>query len=341
MIWLSGSTAAGGILAAAIDQIAPFVPWVQQPLVRAGLIIGVCAAFGFMASKGARTSARAIELTMLIKLTPLVIFVVVVLALAPAAPIAAAPSPTLGAALPVLVLGIYLFAGLESAIVVNGEVRNPARSIPLGLFMAISVFTIVAAAIQYAAAHALGAALPDARAPLVLAGAKAAGWLPVMIAAAAVASMLGCVAGLAVAIPRTILAFADDGLLPAALRRIDPRHATPTRAIVLHAVIAATFAIAGQFATLAVAASLASMAVYIVGCTAVLVLRQRRIAQSRDAMNWPITPIAAGIAIIANLLVIGSAGMNAIGTLLASIAVFACLVPASRALNRQKAGAPE
>ncbi len=324
MVWLSGTLAAAGILAAAIDQLAPFAPVMGQPVARAVSIVGFCTLAAFMALRGARQSARAIEVTMALKLTPLVLFIVFV-AFTPAAP--APPPATVTAATigPLLILGIYLCAGLEGATVMNGEVRDPTRTVPAGLFAALGVFAAVAIAIQLAAGHALGAELATSKAPLVAAAARVGPWLPPVMAVGAIVSMLGCAAGLAVANPRTLYALATDGYLPGALARVHPTRGTPTIAIVLQAVIVASMAIAGEFRPLTIAASLASMACYVFGCIAVLVLRRRGIQQMGNVTAWRITPVAAVVAIAANLAIIGSAKGPEIGALAIALALSASL----------------
>ena len=333
LILVSGTLAGGAILAAAIDQLRPFTPWLASGPLRAGLIVALCAAFAWNALRGAGASARSLEVTVAVKLAPLLLFLLLV-AFLPPAQAAPAAAPTFGAAAPVLVLGIYLFAGLESGMVMNGEVRDPVRTIPRGLFLALALFTLLAIAIQVVAGRALGAALPASTAPLVAAAARVNGWLPAVIAAGAVVSMLGCAAGLAVANPRTIYVFARDGLLPNALGRLDERRATPWIAILVTAALFALLAITGDFATLAVASSLASMGVYVLGAAAFFVLRRRRVAEAGAVVGWRLTPVAATVAIVANLAIIIGATTAERLALAFEVVVFVAL-----ALFRRRAGA--
>lgn len=323
-IWVSGTFAGAGILAAAAAQIAPFSPLLGTGIGRAALIVVACAVFSFVAMRGAKESARAVELTMLVKLSPLVLFIVVV-GLAPGAPARPLPPLDLATIAPLLILGIYLFAGMESAIGINGEVRNPTRSVPLGLFGAIALFLVLAILIQLVAEHALGGALPGSRAPLVEAANRSSGWLGPVMAAAAAVSMLGCVAGLTINIPRILYAFAKDRMLPRALAHVSPTRQTPTTAIVVNAALVALLAIGGEFGPLAAIASLASMSVYVLGCLALLLLRRRGIAQCGQVTAWRITPAAAVIGIAGNLCIIATASASELSGLIGSVLVFAAL----------------
>ncbi|WP_397583630.1 APC family permease [Sphingorhabdus sp.] len=323
-IWVSATFAGGAILSAAMAQVAPLAPMLGTGIGRAIVILSICTAFAAIARLGAWESARAVEVTIVLKIAPLLLFVAIV-AFAQAAPPTLPQAFDLTRTAPLLVIGIYLFAGLESAMGINGEVRDPTRSLPIGLFAAIGIFAALAISIQFVAQHALGAALPTSAAPLVEAGNRANCWLGPVMAATAIVSMLGCVFGLAINTPRTIFALARDGMLPAILGRIDPKRETPVPAILLNATIFAVLAISGEFGPLATIATLASMSVYVLGCIATLVLRRRGVATAGPVIAWPITPLAAIVGIVANIAIIASSQTSEILGLLGSIILFALL----------------
>ncbi len=322
MIWLSGTLAAAGILAAAIDQVTPFVPWIGSPGARTVVIAAICAVFMWIPMRGAWQSALASEVTTAIKIAPLVLFVALA-AMLPSAPAAPAAALDLKVAAPLLILGIYLCAGVESGTVMNGEVRDPVRTLPAGLFGALFVYSALAVAIQLAAGHALGASLATSRAPLVAAAARVGPRFPPVMAAAAIVSMLGSAAGLASAIPRMVFALSRDGLMPGPLGRLDPVRRTPNVAIATHGILVAVLASSGEFKPLTIAASLASMAVYVLGCAAALVLRRRGVAEVGRVTEWRLTPVAAVVAILANLAIILSGSQAQIAALAVAALVFA------------------
>ncbi len=322
MIWVSGTLAAAGILAAAIDQITPFVPWMGTRAGRPAVIAVTCLVFMWIPMRGARLSARASELAIAIKIVPLLLFIALV-AMLPAAPAAPPTALDLRVAAPLLVLGIYLFAGVESGTVMNGEVRDPVRTLPAGFFGALLAYSGLAVAIQLAAGRSLGAALSASRAPLVEGAARVGPWLPPIMAAAAIVSMLGSAAGLASTSPRIMYALSRDGLLPAALARLHRVRRTPNVAIAAHAILVVALASFGDFTPLTIAASLASMAVYVLGCTAALVLRRQRVAEAGQVIEWRLTPVAAAIAIVANLAIILSASPDKSLALAVASLVFA------------------
>jgi amino acid transporter len=116
-----------------------------------------------------------------------------------------------------------------------------------------------------------------------------------------------------------------DGLLPGAFGRVHPGRSTPDLAIIVQGVLVAILASVGEFTPLTVAASLASMAVYVIGCGAALVLRRRNVTEDGAVVAWRATPVAAVIGIVANLLIIAGAPFAQSGALMAAMVVFAGL----------------
>jgi amino acid transporter len=207
--------------------------------------------------------------------------------------------------------------------VMNGEVRDPVRALPRGLGGALVVYSALAVAVQLAAARALGADLSASRAPLVDAAMRLAPSLAPVMAAGAIIAMLGSAAGLASTSPRMMYALAQDGLMPRLLARLHPVRRTPNTGIVVHGIIVAALSITGEFTPLTIAASLASMAVYVLGCIAALALRRRGVAEAGQVVAWRLTPIAAVIGIGANLaIILGAPREKSLALLVASL-VFA------------------
>jgi amino acid transporter len=324
LVLVSGILGAAAILGAAVDQSARLAPWLGTGAGRAVSVLAACTLFAINAVRGARESTLAIEAVLAIKLLPLVLFVALA-ALLPAAPPVSAPALTAGAVAPLLILGVFLFAGMESALVINGEVRNPVRSVPAGLFGALAVVVVLAIAIQLVESRAVGPSLARSATPLVDVAALSSPWLATVMACAAIFSMVGCTAGLAIAIPRSIYAFALDGIMPATLAHLHPTRRTPDTAIVVNAVLVAGLTLSNGYVPLVVAAAMASMGVYILGCIAALRLRRDGVAQAGPVVAWRATPAAAVVSVVAMAGIIIGAKKAEIGAFALSIAVFAAL----------------
>lgn len=133
----------------------------------------------------------------------------------------------------------FAFAGYARIATLGEEVRDPARSIPraivVALSMALSVYVVVAAT-------SLAVLGPDrlagSVAPLVdVATAGGAGWMAPIVRVGAAAAALGALLGLIAGVGRTTLAMARTGDLPSPLAAVHPRHRVPHRAEIVVAVV--------------------------------------------------------------------------------------------------------
>ncbi|GAA1089283.1 APC family permease [Kitasatospora arboriphila] len=126
----------------------------------------------------------------------------------------------------------FAFAGYARIATLGEEVRDPARTIPRAVTLALAVTLVVYTLVALAALAALGPdALAATTAPLADAvrAAGAPGLVPVVRAGAAVAA-LGSLLALILGVSRTTLAMARDRHLPHALAAVHPRFHVPHRA---------------------------------------------------------------------------------------------------------------
>ncbi|MER6458298.1 amino acid permease [Streptomyces sp900105245] len=156
-----------------------------------------------------------------------------------------------GGALQAAGLLFFAFAGYARIATLGEEVRDPARTIPRAIPLALGIALVVYACVAVAVLGVLGAGpLGRAEAPLAEAvwAAGAPGLVPVVRAGAAVAA-LGSLLALILGVSRTTLAMARDGHLPGALAAVHPRFGVPHRAELavgaVVAVLAATVDVRG------------------------------------------------------------------------------------------------
>jgi APA family basic amino acid/polyamine antiporter len=141
----------------------------------------------------------------------------------------------------------FAFAGYARIATLGEEVRDPARTIPRAIPLALGITLVVYAAVAVAALSVLGpGGLGRATAPLADA-VRAAGvpeLAPAVRAGAAVAA-LGSLLALILGVSRTTLAMARDRHLPHALAAVHPRFGVPHRAeLAVGAVVAVVAATA-------------------------------------------------------------------------------------------------
>ncbi|TYR55597.1 APC family permease [Streptomyces parvus] len=155
---------------------------------------------------------------------------------------------TVGGVLQAAGLLFFAFAGYARIATLGEEVRDPARTIPRAIPIALGITLVVYAVVAVSVLMVLGPdGLAGAAAPLSDA-ARAAGadWLiPVVRIGAAVAA-LGSLLALILGVSRTSLAMARDRHLPHALAAVHPKFQVPHRAELLVGAVVAMAAATGD-----------------------------------------------------------------------------------------------
>ncbi|MGA4837628.1 APC family permease [Streptomyces sp. G45] len=126
----------------------------------------------------------------------------------------------------------FAFAGYARIATLGEEVRDPARTIPRAIPLALGITLVVYALVAVTVLAALGPQrLADATAPLSQAATAAgADWLAPVVRAGAATAALGSLLALVLGVSRTTLAMARDRHLPTALAAVHPRFKVPHRA---------------------------------------------------------------------------------------------------------------
>lgn len=141
----------------------------------------------------------------------------------------------------------FAFAGYARIATLGEEVRDPARTIPMAVPLALGITLVVYGAVAVAVLSLLGPEeLARSAAPLsdaVLAA--GAGWLDPVVRVGAACAALGSLLALVLGVSRTVLAMARDRHLPSALAAVHPRFAVPHRAeVAVGAVVAVVVVLA-------------------------------------------------------------------------------------------------
>ncbi|RKN43794.1 APC family permease [Streptomyces hoynatensis] len=186
---------------------------------------------------GVRKSALLTRAIVAVTLVVLAATVTALLASGPpgTARLAGGQGAGVGGVLEATGLLFFAFAGYARIATLGEEVRDPARTIPRAIPLALGITLLVYAAVAVSVLLVLGPRrLAEAGAPLAEAtrAAGAGGLVPVVRAGGAVAA-LGSLLALVLGVSRTILAMARDRHLPHALAAVHPRFAVPHRAELL------------------------------------------------------------------------------------------------------------
>ncbi|WP_242893091.1 APC family permease [Actinomadura litoris] len=151
---------------------------------------------------------------------------------------------TAGGVLQAAGLLFFAFAGYARIATLGEEVRDPARTIPRAIPLALGIALVVYGAVAVSVLMVLGpGGLAEAAAPLSdAARASGAGWLVPAVRTGAAVAALGSLLALILGVSRTTLAMARDRHLPPALAAVHPRFQVPHRAELLVGAVVALVA---------------------------------------------------------------------------------------------------
>ena len=188
------------------------------------------------------------------------------------------------------------YGGLTKVASVAEEVKNPGRTLPLGMFLAFIVVTGLYVLVVLVTTGILGDRLMgvDGRGelnPLVLGGAVIAGsaGAVVMAAAAMMAYLSTGNAGLMSA-SRVPLAMARDQLIPERLSRLSARHGTPVSALVLTMLFMVAAILFLDAKMLVKTASTVMIILFLMVNLAVILMRESHIENYRPEFRTPLYP---------------------------------------------------
>jgi APA family basic amino acid/polyamine antiporter len=222
-------------------------------------------------------------------------------------------SPSAGGVLQAAGLLFFAFAGYARIATLGEEVRDPSRTIPRAIPIALGITLAVYALVAVAALNMLGAqGLAESAAPLAQISTEAgAHWLTPVVRIGAVVAAMGSLLALILGVSRTTLAMARDRYLPPVLAAVHPRFGVPYRAELAVGVVVATLAATTDIRAAIGFSSFAVLVYYAVANASAWTLSAR---EGRPPRLIPIVGLA-GCLVVAFALPLSS--------ILAGIAVFA------------------
>ena len=236
LLWMVLTFAMAAVATVLLASLGALVPALSPRWASAAVLIVIYAAFATINILGVGPGARVNNALTVAKILPLVLLVAGGIFAIDPNNLAIVNPPDLPTLARSSILLIFVFAGVEAALVPGGEVKDPVRTVPRAIVMAMVTITVLYASLQFVAQGVLGPALPAAKAaPLAeAAGVALGGWARQVLLIGAVVSMLGHAGGMILATPRMLFAFARDGFFPSTLARLHPTYRTPVAAILLH-----------------------------------------------------------------------------------------------------------
>jgi APA family basic amino acid/polyamine antiporter len=254
--------------------------------------VGLLVTLGGVATIGIKQSARLTVGLSAIQVAGLLLVIVIGLPHLGEVDVLTGPGATgvLGAA----ALVFFAFIGFDEVITLAEETRDPTRTVPRALLLALGISTLLYVAVAVTAVSVLGpAALAASPRPLADAMGHVLGDHGATVVAA-IALMTTMNTALLAVTPASRITYgmAKAGVMPATLAAIHPARATPVRAIVLVTGAAVAFALLGEFRLIAAVTDFTVYVVFLAVNVTVIVLRRTRPeAPRRFRVPWCIAGV--------------------------------------------------
>jgi len=278
LFWFGWSALAdAAITLIMVDSIAVLFPILEETVPRAVFIIMVLAFLAAVNIRGVKAGVNLYIFNTLAKLVPLLLLLVVGLFAIDPSNLAIPEWPSAASIAASTIILFYAFTGAESALSTSGEIKNPAKTVPMGLLFGLGGILLLYIGLQTVSQGVLGPELANnTKAPLVAVATAVFGeWGGKMLIAGAVISIYSTLSGDMLGGPRIIFAASLDDNLPKILGKVHPKYKTPYSAIIFFAIVVAVFALSGTFKYLAVVSTGSLLLIYLAVSLAVLRLRQR------------------------------------------------------------------
>ena len=288
------------------DSLAVVFPVFLNPWLRAVFFFVLMSFMVLLNIRGAKQGVSFIKIVTLVKLIPLLAIIIFGFGYIKIDNLYWDHIPSLKSFGNTALVLFFAFAGFESALCVSGEIKNPKRTVPMGILLAGLLILIVYLLLQMVTQGVLGAQMADFKdAPLAAIAEKIVG--PVGATILLLTAAFSCfttVSGDVLAAPRLLFAGANDGLFPKILGKVHSKFATPYWAIIVYGSLIFILSVAGGFKQLAVLASAAILLIYLSVILASIKLRRKKQESAEKTFRIPggLTIPLIGIAAIVWLL---------------------------------------
>jgi APA family basic amino acid/polyamine antiporter len=245
--------------------------------------------------RGARESATANTVMVIVKLAALALFVVVGLGSLHAENYKPfAPNGFTGIHHGAAIV-FFAYIGFDAISTAAEETRDPQRNLPIGILGGLAICTLIYIVVGFVLAgmapyKELGVADPLAHA-LNLAGYQKVGWI---VALGATISLTAVLLVFQYGQPRIFFAMARDGLLPKWAARVDPKTRIPYTTTLITGVIVALASAIGDAAETYDLTNIGTLFAFILVCGGVMVLRIKdpnRPRPFRVPAVWIVAPL--------------------------------------------------
>lgn len=290
LFWMGFSSLAdAAVINAMADMLSAWFPVFHKGYARALFFIFLFGGIAWINVRGVKRGSRFAGAATIVKLIPLVLLVAIGLFSITPSNLIIKVIPGINNIGDTALILFFAFMGIETSLGISGEIKDPRKNIPKGIFIGVAGVLIIYLLIQFVAQGVLGDQLgnyPDA--PLVaLADRLAAPVGGTILLIASLVSMFGLISGDVLASPRILFGASEDKLLPAFLGKVHPKFATPYWSIISYAGVGFIFATMSDFKRLSVLASSSLLIIYLAVVLATIRLRYKKDISQAGSFKIP------------------------------------------------------
>jgi amino acid transporter len=261
---------------ALVNVLASSYPIFENEGVRLGFLFVIFFGLAFINVIGIKQGIGLVKFFVIAKLIPLLLLIIFGWIAVSADNLSIEALPSIELVGKTSLILFFAFVGGENGLIVGGEIKNPKRTIPRGIFIGITSVVVIYILIQMVSQGVLGSELPNYTASPLAETAKVAfgpiGFVVLIVGAAI--SMFGFLSGEILNAPRIPYALARDKVIPLPfLAKIHEKFKTPYLAIITYATIAFIIAATASFEQLVVIATSSILLIYLGVVLSVIKLR--------------------------------------------------------------------
>ena len=259
------------------------------------VLVGGCM---LLLMKGVRESARVNTIMVIAKLAVLAMFAAIAFTAFHAQnlkPFAPKGFGGVGSAAATI---FFSYIGLDVVSTAGDEARDPQRTLPIGIILALTIVTIAYVVVAVAGVGAqpwTRFAGQDAGLAVILRNITGQAWPSIVLCLGAIVSIFSVTLVIIYGQTRILYAMSRDGLLPPALQKVNPRSQVPTLNTMIVSGVIALMAAFIPLDVLTNLTSLGTLAAFAVVSAGVIVLRRTRpdLPRKYKAPLYPILPAAS------------------------------------------------
>ncbi|MFY0629650.1 MAG: amino acid permease [Flavobacteriaceae bacterium] len=270
---------------AIVDIIGSIIPEFEISYIKILTFFILFAGFGFVNIKGVRNGVKVVKFITITKLIPLLLLILFSWGNVSFENLSIGTISPFNDIAKVSLILFFAFQGAEAGLSISGEVINPKRNIPKGIFSSTIIILILYILIQIVSQGVLGDSLATFKEnPLGAVANQVFGpvGFTIMTVAAAV-SMLGCLSSSILSMPRMLFRASKDNVLPIKpLTKIHSKFSTPYISIICYASAGFLFASIGGFEQLAIISSATILLIYLGVSLSVVKLRKLNIGSGNE-----------------------------------------------------------